>query len=185
MRARLFPASGQPFPNVLKFSWAQRSSDTDVSLWWCLVIIRPNYGSPPLVTWQVGLHVKGMGGMGLAGSLCVFKWALLCWGVSHGPQQIATVDTSELWDCKSPTEAWSGSNTGQITVTQALRWENRVSGMRRRRVLSHVIFKQAHRVSGRIINCIAILDHYLQREHRVMLEFRCASTKTCLFLYGN
>lgn len=50
MCARLFPvcrvlASGQPFPNVLKFSLAQRSSDTDVSLWWCLVIISLNYSS--------------------------------------------------------------------------------------------------------------------------------------------
>lgn len=42
---RRVPASGQPFPNVLKFSLLQRSSDTDVSLWWCLVIISLNYSS--------------------------------------------------------------------------------------------------------------------------------------------
>ncbi|GAA6095992.1 uncharacterized [Tachysurus ichikawai] len=36
-----------------------------------------------------------------------------------GPQQIATVGSSEIRDHESPTETWDGSNTGQITVTGA------------------------------------------------------------------
>lgn len=170
MRILLFPASGQPFPNVLKFSLAQRSSDTDVSLWWCLVIIRPNYGSPRLWLDKMDSMLKrwGWGGGGACWVSVCFKWAVLYWGVSHGPQQIATVDTSELWDCRSPTEAWSGSNSGSnhchrcwreklCTVLDA--FQERILS---RNHLNRQFFLDESLIASQLSSAIA--DHYQQRE---------------------
>lgn len=162
MRVLLFPASGQTFPNVLKFSLAQRSSDTDVSLWWCLVIIRPNYGSPRLWLDKLDFMLKGLGWGGLKG-LAGFRGVLnelSSTGVSvMGQKHIAAVDTSEHWG--SPKSRW-GPEWKQYRSNH----RDRCCGERRthfKNVMNSVP-GSFYFLPGWIVDRTVVSDHYLQTE---------------------